>query len=148
MKERGATEMIKSVIYPCSMEWEAGGDKTTTVSEFLESSSWDGETVSVAGYKRSNYQIAIRYGASPLFQTRMNRDLAIKFFGNCELLSATLSPRIQIEAKDREHLMEWAKKNSISNLDELVARFHEYRERFPNKCFWGGTKGYLTIAVE
>lgn len=127
--------------YPSPRHWETKKDETVTVSQFFETLDWDGTRVSVVGSQANDYN-----GASHLFEVKVDRDLVIKFFGGCRLYSASLYPHDGIMSDDRDHLMSWAKENGINSVDELKARFHEYKNRFSSHYPWG-PDGYIRISV-
>ena len=129
---------------PDSKTWETKRDEVVTVSEVLTSCTFGDriKSVKVVGSQKDDY-----CGASMLFGVSMEPRLVIKFFGNCRVFSATLCPCDGIRVKDRDHLIEWAKENDISDMDKLREKYPEYDRRFPSKRIWG-PDGYLRISVD
>lgn len=78
---------------PDSRHWEAAKDKTTTVSELLDSSDWNGENLTIVGSQPDDYN-----GASQLFKVSMTRDLAVKFFGGCRIFLPSFLPMMESES--------------------------------------------------
>lgn len=132
---------MKVSFCPELRHWETERDKVVTVSEFFESCDWDGEILTIIGCQANDYN-----GASHLFEVSMRRDLAMKFFGECRLFSASIYPHEGIRVTNKEHLMNWARENGITSLDELGARFHEYKKRFLSNYICG-PDGYIRISV-
>lgn len=120
--------------------WNTKEDETVTVSELLSSADWAGASLHIVGSQENDY-----LGSSHLFCVDMDRDLAIKYFGTARAFSAMLHCVDEVFARDGEHLLAWARENGIRRLDELQARYAEYKRLFPNNCV--RPQSYLRISA-
>lgn len=124
---------------PDSKVWTTKQDEVVTVSELLSGFADDVEDLHITGSQKNDYN-----GASCLFSVPMKADLAVKFFGNCQVFNARFYYPNGVNVVDGDHLAAWAKENGLFSEDEIRAKFSDYKRRYPHKCF---RDSYIRISV-
>lgn len=109
--------------------WRTENDEVVTVADLLETSDWNGLYLHITGSQKDDYS-----GASSLFNVVMDKNLAMKHFGQCRVFSADFHNVGEINVADKNHLFSWARQRGIKNLDEMRAKYVEYRLLFPSNC--------------